>query len=266
MGNQSVNQFTNPEARKKFTRMLLNDIRALERMLEEGMIESGITRIGAEQELCLVDDRFQPKTNNLEILSAINDPHFVPEIAKFNIEANLDPQEFDSDCFSRMEKQLRDLLAKAHEAAETRDTQIVMTGILPTLRKEHLQFDHITPNPRYNALDEAIKAQRGSDFELNILGVDELITNHNNILFEACNTSFQVHMQTSPEEFTQKYNWSQMIAGPVLAVAVNSPLLLGKRLWKETRIALFQQSVDTRSSTNIKRDQEPRVTYRKRLA
>ena len=132
MGNQSVNQFTNPEARKKFTRMLLNDIRALERMLEEGMIESGITRIGAEQELCLVDDRFQPKTNNLEILSAINDPHFVPEIAKFNIEANLDPQEFDSDCFSRMEKQLRDLLAKAHEAAETRDTQIVMTGILPT--------------------------------------------------------------------------------------------------------------------------------------
>lgn len=261
MGNQSVNQFTNPEARKKFTRMLLNDIRALERMLEEGMIESGITRIGAEQELCLVDDRFQPKTNNLEILSAINDPHFVPEIAKFNIEANLDPQEFDSDCFSRMEKQLRDLLAKAHEAAETRDTQIVMTGILPTLRKEHLQFDHITPNPRYNALDEAIKAQRGSDFELNILGVDELITNHNNILFEACNTSFQVHMQTSPEEFTQKYNWSQMIAGPVLAVAVNSPLLLGKRLWKETRIALFQQSVDTRSSTNIKRDQEPRVTY-----
>ncbi len=85
MGVQAVNQFTNPEARKKFTRMFLNDIRALEQMIDEGLIEAGIIRIGAEQELCLVDDQFQPKTNNLEILEAINDKHFVPEIAKFNI-------------------------------------------------------------------------------------------------------------------------------------------------------------------------------------
>ncbi|MGB1038725.1 MAG: CBS domain-containing protein [Bacteroidia bacterium] len=261
MGNQSVNKFSDPEAKKRFTRMLINDINALEQMLENGQIESGITRIGAEQELCLVDNEFLPKSNNLEILDAIDDPHFVPEIATFNIEANLDPQDFESDCFKRMEKQLRELMAKAHKVTQDKDTKIVMTGILPTLRKEHLQFDHITPNPRYRALDDVIKGQRGSDFELNILGVDELITNHNNILFEACNTSFQIHMQISPEEFTAKYNWSQMIAGPVMAIAANSPLLLGKRLWKETRIALFQQSVDTRTSTNIKREQEPRVTF-----
>ena len=69
-----------------------------------------------------------------------------------------------------MENQLRELLAKAHKAAETRDTQIVITGILPKLRKEHLQFDYFASNPRYNALDDTIKAQRGSDFELNIMG------------------------------------------------------------------------------------------------
>ena len=212
-------------------------------MIEEGMIESGISRIGAEQELCLTDFEFSPATNNLEVLKAINDPHFVPEIAKFNIEANLDPQEFKKDCFLKMEKQLRTLLEKADKITQKKNTHIVMTGILPTLRKEHLQFEYMTPNPRYEALNETMKEQRGSDFEMHIMGIDELITSHSNILFEACNTSFQVHLQIDPSEFADKYNWAQLIAGPVVAISANSPLLLGKRLWKETRIALFQQSV-----------------------
>ena len=261
MGNQDVKKFSDPEAKKKFTKSLLSDIKALEIMLDKNMIEAGITRIGAEQELCLVDKQFNPASNNLEILAAINDPHFVPEIAQFNIEANLDPLDFDEDCFVKLELQLRELMSKAHYATEQKDIKILMTGILPTLQKEHLQFDYMTPNPRYKALDEVIKEQRGSNFELNITGIDQLITNHDNILFEACNTSFQIHMQISPEEFTEKYNWSQMIAGPILAATTNSPLLLGKRLWEETRISLFQQSVDTRTSSNIKREQEPRVTF-----
>ena len=261
MGEQSGNKFSDPQAKKRFTRMLLRDISALERMLDEDLIESGVTRIGAEQELCLVNNEFYPSTNNLEVLDAINDEHFVSELAKFNIEANLDPQEFSGDCFKHMEKQLRDLMDKAHAATEDRDTRIVMTGILPTIRKEHLEFKYMTPNERYKILNDVMKSQRGSNFEMHMMGVDELFTSHSNILFEACNTSFQVHMQISPEEFVQKYNWAQMISGPIMAATANSPLLLGKRLWKETRIALFQQSVDMRSSTNIKRDQEPRVTF-----
>ncbi len=260
MGSQSVNKFTSPESKKKFTRLLLNDIQALDKMLKNNMIESGIYRIGAEQELCLLDNNFMPATNNMEVLKAISDDHFVPEIAKFNIEANLDPFEFEGDCFEKIEDQLRYLLNKAHLVVESMDTKILMTGILPTLRKEHLNFEFMTANPRYKALNEVMKQQKGSDFELNIMAIDELITTHENILFEACNTSFQVHMQIQADEFVSKYNWAQMIAGPVLAVCANSPLLLGKRLWKETRIALFQQSVDTRP-INIKREQEPRVTF-----
>ena len=233
-------------------------------MLDEGLIEQGITRIGAEQELCLVDSNFLPSTNNMEVLKQINDPHFVPEIARFNIEANLDPHELKDDCFDKMESELRYLLSKAHHATEKLNTKLVMTGILPTLTQKHLHFDYMTPNPRYKMLDDTIKAERGSNFEMRIMGVDDFIASHDNILFEACNTSFQVHMQIDPKEFTEKYNWAQMIAGPVLAVVANSPLLMGKRLWKETRIALFQQSVDTRTANNIKREQEPRVTFGKK--
>ena len=92
-------------------------------------------------------------------------------------------------------------------------------------------------------------------------GVDELSLNHGSVLFEACNTSFQLHLQISPQDFIKSYNWSQAIAGPVLGVAANSPLLMGRELWKETRIALFQQSLDTRKSTNALKEQIPRVGF-----
>ena len=36
----------------------------------------------------------------------------------------------------------------------------------------------------------------------------------------------------------------------MLAVATNSPILFGRRLWAETRIALFQQAVDTRTPSD----------------
>ncbi len=46
-------------------------------------------------------------------------------------------------------------------------------------------------------------------------------------------------------------------------MSANSPILGGKRLWNETRIALFQQSIDMRNTTHLKRDLEPRVTFGK---
>ena len=96
---------------------------------------------------------------------------------------------------------------------------------------------------------------------LKIKGVDELIINHKSILFEACNTSFQVHLQIPMDEMVDKYNWAQAIAGPVLSISANSPLLLGRELWSETRIALFQQSVDLRNRSYLLREQKPRVSF-----
>lgn len=84
---------------------------------------------------------------------------------------------------------------------------------------------------------------------------------HDSVMLEACNTSFQMHLQIKPEEFESKYNWAQAISGPVLAASVNSPLLLGKELWSETRIALFQQSMDTRKLTRANIDQQARVSF-----
>ena len=263
MGDKRVNKFSDPLEKRAFTRHLLTDIRALERMLDERMFESGIQRIGAEQELGLLGEDWKPAFNNMAILKAVDDPHFTTEIAQFNLEINLDPLKFTGDCFSQMESELLELLEKAKRAAGKLNTKVMITGIMPTLRQRDLSFEYMTPNPRYEALNDIIRAQRGDDFDLNISGLDDLIVSHPNILFEACNTSFQVHLQIEQDDFVQQYNWAQAIAGPVLSIVANSPILLGKRLWSETRIALFQQSVDTRNANLVKRETEPRVSFGK---
>jgi hypothetical protein len=65
----------------------------------------------------------------------------------------------------------------------------------------------------------------------------------------------------SPDDFVNYYNVAQAITAPVLAVSTNSPMIFGKRLWHETRIALFQQSVDTRTSSEHLREMSGRVMF-----
>lgn len=247
--------------RSKFVKHLLDDVEAIEIMLEKNLFESGVTRIGAEQEFCLVSENWRPSNKAEEILKTIKDKHFTTEIAQYNLEINLDPVKFEGNCFSQIEEQLRLHMKHASEAAAKHEAKVILTGILPTITKNELAFEYMTPNPRYWALNDMIKELRGSDIKLHLRGVDELAILHDSVLFEACNTSFQMHLQISPDDFISSYNWSQLIAGPLLAISTNSPLLLGRELWSETRIALFQQSIDTRKYSHALKDQMARVTF-----
>lgn len=261
MGEHNVNTKVDIAQRSVFIRHLLEDIKALEVMLEKGMIEKDTLRIGAEQEFCLIDENWRPSMKSIEILENIDDKHFTTELAKYNLEINLDPFELKDDCFTLVEDQLRELLEKAKKISEDLHTKTLLTGILPTVSKSQLTFDYMTPNPRYWALNDMMKSVRGGDFEMNLRGVDELSVRHDSVLFEACNTSFQIHLQIEPDDFISSYNWAQAIAGPVLGICCNSPILLGRELWRETRIALFQQSIDTRSSSYALKDKKARVSF-----
>lgn len=242
-------------------RHLLNDVRALEIMLEKNLFEQGITRIGAEQEFFLVDENWKPSDKALHVLEEVGDSHFTTEIGLYNLEINLDPIELGGNCFSQTHNSLSQYLNLARQAADKFNNKVLMTGILPTIRKSDLMLDFITPKDRYYALNDMLRSTRGSDFEVHLMGVDELNIKHDTVLFEACNTSFQLHLQIDPLDIVRSYNWAQMIAGPVLSVCCNSPLLLGRELWRETRIGLFQQSIDTRPSSYTLKDQEARVTF-----
>ncbi|MBQ4821036.1 CBS domain-containing protein [Aquimarina sp. MMG016] len=261
MGEHLVKKINNKENRAEFIKHLLDDVKALELMLKQNLIEDDIIRIGAEQEFCLITDSWRPAKNAEKILNAINDPHFTTELAKYNLEINLDPLKLEGNCFTEVESQLKTLLKKAAITADKYDTKVLLTGILPTITKNELSFEYMTPSPRYWALNEKLKEIRGTDFKLHLRGVDELTIYHDSVLFEGCNTSFQMHLQVPPKDFISSYNWAQAISAPILGISTNSPLLLGRELWNETRIALFRQSLDTRSSSYALKDQQARVSF-----
>ncbi len=254
-----------PKSKKEvqeFVQRLLNDTKALEKMLFERMFEEEIMHIGAEQEMNLIDAHLKPANLSMDVLEALNDELYTTELARFNMECNVEPRVFEGSCISDMEKDILRLLKKARKTAKQFNAEIILTGILPTIRKSDLTYDDLTPLPRYRALMDAILELRGEgSMPLNITGTDELRTLHDSPMLEACNTGFQVHMQVSPDDFTSKYNIAQAICGPALATAINSPLLFGKRLWHETRIALFQQSIDTRITKEHLRDRSARVMF-----
>lgn len=262
MGDKQVLDTENEgDLLRAFTKRLLRDVQALERMLREGTIEEGVRRIGAEQEVFLVDRDYRPAPTALKMIERLKDDHFVTEVALFNLEMNLDPQPYGGKCLSLVEDQLVALLDKARTVAHEIGNDIVLTGILPTIRKSDLGLDNMTPIPRYFALNKAMTKLRGGDYEIHLKGVDELHVKHDNVMLESCNTSFQCHLQVGAKDFAKMYNIAQVATAPVLAAATNSPMLFGRRLWNETRIALFQQSVDTRSSSEGVREAPPRVDF-----
>ncbi|MCO4770972.1 MAG: CBS domain-containing protein [Deltaproteobacteria bacterium] len=261
MGEQNVEELQDRDELRRFTQRVLDDLDTLERICADGLIEGGIRRIGAEQEMFLVDRAGRPAMLAPEVLSALDDERFTTELGRFNIEANLAPHVFGGDCLRKLETELRELHLKARRAAESKDSQAVLVGILPTIEQRHLTLDAMTPVPRYYALNRAMTTLAGGKFRTAIKGMDELDFEHDNIMLEACNTSFQIHFQTAAHEFAKLYNLAQLVTAPVLAVAANSALLLGRRLWHETRIALFQQSVDVRNPSQKGRGHRTRVRF-----
>ena len=252
------------DERRHFMRALLSDLRALERMLAEGMFERGVARIGSEQEMFLVDRSFHAAPAALKVLQRLDDPHYTTELGLFNLELNADPQPFAGKGLAQMEAQLNELYTKVQRIGAELEVQPVLTGILPTLGKTDLSIQNMVPNPRYLTLNRVMTGMRGDGYDISIKGLDELVAKHDSLMFEACNASFQVHLQlTEPERFGHAYDIAQLLLAPALAVGTNSPTLFGKRLWAETRIALFEQSCDIRTPSLHARDRAARVSFGK---
>ena len=161
MGEQNVRLLSDEATNQAFMRSLLVEVHALERMLDMGLVESGIRRIGAEQEMFLVDKAHKPALKALDILDVIEDENFTHELGLFNLEANLSPRRLDGNCLRLMEEELQDVYRRAREAASRFDCDIALVGILPTLTKNHLGLDSMVPTPRDHALNEAICQMRG---------------------------------------------------------------------------------------------------------
>jgi hypothetical protein len=137
-------------------------------------------------------------------------------------------------------------------------------GILPTLTEELLNGSVLSANPRYKLLNEQIFAARGEDLEINIAGVERLAIFADTIAPEAACTSVQLHQMIDPARFGAHWNAAQAIAGFQMAIGANSPFFFGRELWRETRIALFEQTTDTRPEELKAQGVRPRVWFGER--
>jgi hypothetical protein len=256
-------QFTR-EDRQQYRQKVRRSLDVFARMLAESRFDVERRSMGLEIELNLADEFGDPAMVNEKVLDLIADEDFQTELAQFNIEINIPPKKIEGAVFQTLETEVRASLNHADDMSKQAGADVVMIGILPTLRPEHLGFDSLSANPRYALINEQIFAARGEDLQISIDGVDKLNTFADTIAPEAACTSVQLHLQVNPETFAAHWNASQTIAGVQMALAANSPFFFGKELWRETRIALFEQATDTRPEELKAQGVRPRVWFGER--
>ncbi|MFP4292636.1 MAG: CBS domain-containing protein [Cyclobacteriaceae bacterium] len=263
MGNSNIRIIETEEERKEYLKHLLQDVNAFEKMLDDQNFEKGVRRFGAEQELVFVDDHYNPAMIGPEITRALHRKNIKTEYASFNIEVNAPPLVLKDDCLKKLKAHLSNDIELIKEAAAKRNSKVLLTGILPTIRLKDTVPNTLTQEDRYKKMLENVNKRRGEHYEFNIKGIDELITRRNPTTFGGCMTSLQLHYQSDADQMVDLYNWAQLISAPTLACATYSPVFLGKRLWHETRIALLRQTTDTRRPYSSMRNEEARVSFGK---
>jgi hypothetical protein len=233
-------------------------------MLHDLHFDADRPMTGLELELNLIDEQAEPAMRNTEVLEILADPAFQTELGQFNLEVNVRPRLIAIDGFDDYERDLLASLARADERAAKVDASLVAIGILPTLTRRHAVLENLSTDGRYRVLNEQIVAARGEDLALDIRGVERVRAHTDSIAPEAACTSLQFHLQVAPEDFPAYWNASQASAAVQVALGANSPYLFGRRLWAETRIALFEQATDTRPDELKAQGVRPRVWFGER--
>jgi hypothetical protein len=232
-----------------FRRRLREETALLEQWFRDGVFASTHKFGGFELEACLVGRDMGPAPIVEPFLECLADPLVVPELATFNAEINGTPQCLQGHALGRLATELEATWERCSRAAAGLDAQLAMIGILPTLRPEHLDMAHMSPLKRYQALNEQIlHLRRGRPLSLDIQGRDRLFLQPQDVMMESAATSFQIHLKVTPEEAARVYNWSKILAAPMVAASANSPFLFGYDLWDESRIPLFEQAVSVGGS------------------
>ncbi len=259
---QNIEQVSfNDEQFKTFKHIIREQLDTLKEIVQRPSFGQGKLMFGAELEMYLIDHNGDISLSNQKLLNALDDKQYQPELNQYNLELNLSPVTLAGSPFSALQQQMKNKTDELERVAEQLEINVLPIGILPTLKKAHLNADFMTDIPRYHCLANHLYQARGDAFQININGDESLSLNLDDISAEGANTSFQVHLMIPPENFTAVYNAAQLTLPLVTAISANSSIFLGKKLWDETRIALFKQSIDVRRPNDTPWQEQPRVNF-----
>ena len=246
-----------------FRERLASETALLGRWFEDDAFSTRTPVCGLELEAWLIDRQARPASVNQDFLNAIGDPMVVPELAQFNVELNVHPQPLHGRALSRLQHELDNTWRESERvAAGIGGTRLVMVGILPSVRQQDLSLDNMSDLARYRALNEQVlRLRHGKPLMLDILGHEHLNTLHDDVMLESATTSLQLHLKVSCRQAVRYYNAAQILSAPLVAASANSPCLFGKQLWEETRIPLFEQSVEVGGFAGASRGPVRRVSF-----
>jgi len=230
----------------EFSRRLRKETDLLREWVVEDYFDDKWYQGGFELECCIVDENLDPAPQNRWLLDKLKRVQVCEELARFDIEFNTNPRCLEKGATSAFHVDISTLWCDAVARARPLGLQLVMIGILPTLTARSLSPRYISEVARYYALnDQLLRHRQGRPMHLDILGNEHLSIEQYDVMLEAAGTSFQIHMQVPPKLAHLYYNASLLASAPMVALGANSPYFLGKDLWDETRIPIFEQSVES---------------------
>jgi len=245
MGEEIETSFFKPRDFEEFQTQLRAETTLLREWFDNKAFTFTEPKVGFELEAWLVNKRLVPAPINEAFLKNLNNPCVVHELSKFNVELNTSPFAITGKVFSDLKAELERLWELCQQEAKPLGAQMVMIGMLPTLKPSMLSLENMSTSKRYEGLNEQIfKLRNGIPISLDVKGEDRLQIVHDNVMLEAAATSLQIHFNVPLEDSVSYYNASLILSPAMVALAANSPFLFGRRIWDESRIPVFEQAVN----------------------
>ena len=248
MGREAKSFIFNAADEAEFIRLVGEETKQLFAWAQEERMASPVLHLGQEIEFCLIDQNFLPSSINEKFLNRLASPQATHELAAFNVEFNPGKAPFAPGGLMQMRYDYVKFMQHAFTVAESLGVHLITVGILPTISPGDLGSKMMTHNNRYEALKRKFSSWQ-PDKAFNLISITEndgLQLGLSPLACEAVTTSQQVHLQLPEPGSGFFYNAAQILAGPLVALSANSPFFLGRNLWCETRVPVFEQVLGAR--------------------
>lgn len=246
-----------------FKKALFDEIEYVKTVFDKGSdFFSDRYRIGYELEACILTGTNLPNPINKKILDDIDSPLFTNELAKYDLEINGNVFELDNEAPQKLAEDFLSLWEQAQDSAKKFNAKLGLFGVLPSLELKHFNKElYQSDMHRYTLVSQRIKELRHESVKILFHGEDEISLQKDDVMLEALGTSLQIHLQIPFDQAVEYYHAALLASVVLVGFGANSPLVLGKRAWHESRIAIFEQSVDTRDKQRRDHGDETRVHF-----
>ena len=232
------------EQYREFDRLLKLETELLETWFAEKMFSERVLEGGSELEFFLMNNKFELLPNNLQFIEEVNESFLIPEVGAAHLEINSNHFKLHKDILSQLHDDIFSAWAMCQQHSKQQKQHLAMIGTPPTATEEGHSYAFMTNKDRYFMIDNCMSQHRnGGPIKLNIEGKECLKIQPECLAMDGLTASFQLHIRVGLSQSVRYYNAAQIISAPLVGACCNSPLLFGKDLWSETRVAIFEQGM-----------------------